>query len=116
VKLFKQHKVKASVVPGGTLARELVKSRNPKAIVAIACERELWSGIRDTQPVPVISIINERPNGPCVETKAPCQLVDDALSRLLCQDSRTEAAQTDSTSRQNTPNEQPQSENTYGSI
>jgi hypothetical protein len=37
--------------------------------VAVACERDLVSGIRDAWPLPVIGLINERPEGPCVNTR-----------------------------------------------
>ena len=81
--IFDRYGLDACVVPGGTLARELVKSKKPEVILAIACERELSSGIADTHPTPVISIINERPNGPCVETRASCESVDEILAQLL---------------------------------
>lgn len=81
--IFDRYGLDACVVPGGTLARELVKSKKPRVVLAIACERELSSGIADTHPTPVVSIINERPNGPCVATRASCESVDEILMRLL---------------------------------
>ena len=36
---------------GGTLARQMVKQARPKAIVAVACERDLTSGIQDVFPL-----------------------------------------------------------------
>jgi len=83
VKLFAEYGLSASVVPGGTLARSLVETRSPKAIIAIACERELSSGIVDTYPIPVISVVNERPNGPCIETRVSINAVDRAIRRSL---------------------------------
>jgi len=83
LEIFDKYGLSAWVVPGGTLARELVRSKKPKVVLAIACERELSSGIADTYPTPVISMINERPNGPCVETRAPCESVDEILTQLL---------------------------------
>ena len=83
LEIFDGYGLDAWVVPGGALARELVKSKKPKVILAIACERELSSGIADTHPTPVVSIINERPNGPCVETRASCGKVAAILTRLL---------------------------------
>lgn len=81
--IFDKYGLDAWVVPGGTLARELVRAKKPKVVLAIACERELSSGIADIHPTPVVSIINERPNGPCVETRAPCESVDEILTQLL---------------------------------
>ncbi|MBR2142844.1 DUF116 domain-containing protein [Anaerovibrio sp.] len=57
------------VVTGGTLARQMVKNIRPKAVVAIACERDLTSGIQDVYPLPTMGIMNIRPNGPCFNTK-----------------------------------------------
>ena len=34
----------------------------------MACERDLTSGIADVGNIPVIGIINDRPNGPCYNT------------------------------------------------
>jgi Uncharacterized conserved protein len=53
------------VSTGGTLSRQMIKAIKPKAVLAIACERDLTSGIQDTYPLPVIGVLNERPCGPC---------------------------------------------------
>jgi len=83
LEIFDKRCVQAWVVPGGTLAREMVKTHRPRVILAVACERELSSGILDTHPIPVVSIINDRPNGPCVGTRVSCASVDEMLQRLL---------------------------------
>ena len=46
------------------MARQMVKEIRPKAIIAVACERDLTSGIQDVFPLPVIGVLNERPFGP----------------------------------------------------
>ncbi|WP_196592725.1 DUF116 domain-containing protein [Pectinatus sottacetonis] len=56
------------VVTGGTLARKLVREMHPKLILAIACERDLTSGIQDVYPLPAVGVLNIRPNGPCYNT------------------------------------------------
>jgi len=81
--VFDKYDVKACVVPGGTLAREMVKTHRPKVILAVACERELSSGILDTHPIPVVSVVNDRPNGPCIGTRVSPDAVDALLQRLL---------------------------------
>lgn len=70
------------VATGGTLARRIVKEVMPEAIVAVACERDLSSGIVDTYPLPVIGIPNERPFGPCLNTRVDLGLVKEALEFL----------------------------------
>ncbi|HHY13165.1 MAG TPA: DUF116 domain-containing protein [Thermoanaerobacterales bacterium] len=65
IDLAEKYAVNIAVVPGGTLARRAVIKYKPHAIVAIACERDLTSGIQDTRPIPVLGVLNERPEGPC---------------------------------------------------
>jgi len=56
-------------VSGGELARKKVKETKPTAIIGVACERDLVSGIRDVgTKFSVIGIPNYRPNGPCKDT------------------------------------------------
>lgn len=67
------------VATGGTLARRIVKDARPGAIVAVACERDLSSGIVDTYPLPCIGIPNERPFGPCFNTRVDLEKVKEAI-------------------------------------
>lgn len=68
---------------GGTLARQAVRQARPKAIVAVACENDLTSGIQDVFPLPVLGVLNERPNGPCFNTRADMTKVEDAIRMFL---------------------------------
>ena len=68
---------------GGTLARKIIKDIRPKAIIAVACERDLSSGIQDVYPLPVIGVINLRPNGPCYNTKVELDELETAVQELL---------------------------------
>jgi hypothetical protein len=70
------------VATGGNLARRIVKDVRPHAIVAVACERDLSSGIADTWPMPVYGIPNERPCGPCVNTRVDLSEVKRAIQLL----------------------------------
>lgn len=67
------------VATGGSLARRIVNEAKPEAIIAIACENELSSGIADTYPLPVIGIANERPYGPCINTTVDLEKIKDAV-------------------------------------
>ncbi|HZJ76909.1 MAG TPA: DUF116 domain-containing protein [Oscillospiraceae bacterium] len=71
------------VVTGGTLARKVVKDLKPKAIVAIACERDLISGLHDVRNLPVIAITNRRPEGPCINTSVNIDEVEKAIKHFL---------------------------------
>ena len=75
--------MKLVVASGGTFARKLAKEFQPKAIVAIACERDLTSGIRDMKNIPVVGVLNERPNGPCYNTTVQLCKVRQAINYFL---------------------------------
>lgn len=54
------------MAPTGAQARQKVAQTRPAAIIGIACERDLISGIRDVGDYfPVLGITNKRPIGPC---------------------------------------------------
>ena len=83
MQIAKEYGCQFIVVTGGTLARMKVKEARPKAIVAIACERDLASGMADVFPIPVIGVLNERPNGPCCNTKVDPERVRAAVEQLI---------------------------------
>ncbi len=58
-----------ATVSGGELARKKVREVRPTAVIGVACERDLVSGIRDVgNRFSVIGIPNDRPDGPCKNT------------------------------------------------
>lgn len=76
--LARRYGANLAVATGGTLARTFVEFYRPKAIVAVACERDLTSGIQDV-PLPVMGVLNARPNGPCFNTKVDVAEVEKHL-------------------------------------
>jgi hypothetical protein len=81
--LAKKYNIDISVATGGTLARKVIIEKRPKLVVAVACERDLTSGIKDCYPLPVIGILNDRPFGPCFNTKVDVAKIDEALKSVL---------------------------------
>jgi hypothetical protein len=77
--LREKYDIPIEVVNGGTLARKKVKTFRPDAIVAVACERDLTSGINAVYPIPVFGVINDRPYGPCVNTNVDIGLVEQGI-------------------------------------
>lgn len=68
-KLAEKFGHKVFTVSGGEAARQRIKEIMPDLIVAIACERDLMSGIQDISGrIPVLAVPNSRPNGPCKDT------------------------------------------------
>jgi hypothetical protein len=80
IQLSEKHGIVLRVATGGTLARQIVKAIRPKLIIAVACERDLVSGILDCMPLPVLGILNIRPNGPCFNTQVILPEIEDAIN------------------------------------
>lgn len=74
--------VRLAVATGGTIARRIVVETRPGLIIAVACERDLTSGIQDAHPLPVFGILNQRPDGPCRNTVINLTLLETALRRF----------------------------------
>ena len=83
VKLSEEMGFNFFVVTGGTLARQVVKDLRPKLVMAIACERDLFSGIQDVYPLPAVGLLNIRPNGPCNNTRVDMSEVRRLLNELI---------------------------------
>jgi hypothetical protein len=75
--------VHVAVVPGGTLARKVIKDLRPRAVLAVACERDLVSGIQDVFPLPVVGVLNDRPNGPCCNTRVDVGEIERAVAAFV---------------------------------
>ena len=67
------------VATGGTLARKYINDIRPQAVVAIACERDLSLGIHEISTLPVLGVLNIRPNGPCWNTFVNLGQVEQAV-------------------------------------
>jgi len=83
VDLSEKYGVGLAVATGGTLARRIVVERRPKLVIAVACERDLSSGIQDSYPLPVFGVVNQRPQGPCYDTLVDLEKVEQALQTFL---------------------------------
>ena len=81
--LAQKYRIDISVATGGTLARKVIIEKRPKLVVAVACERDLTSGIKDCYPFPVIGVLNDRPFGPCFNTSVDVEKIEEALQSVL---------------------------------
>lgn len=82
-KLSERYGFHAVIATGGTIARRQVAAIRPRRIIAIACERDLATGIQDCYPIPVYGILNERPQGPCRDTLVQMANLESALNFFL---------------------------------
>jgi hypothetical protein len=78
-RLAEKYGVVVSMATGGTLARRVIVETKPTAIVGVACETDLTSGIQDAYPIPVLGVLNRRPQGPCRNTTVDLMRVEEAL-------------------------------------
>jgi len=83
VELANSYQVKVAVASGGLMAKEKVKKVNPKAVIAIACEKELTEGILSILPRSVYAIINQQPFGPCLKTTFNLDALRKQIERLI---------------------------------
>jgi hypothetical protein len=64
--IAKRYDVATFVATRGAYARQAIRERRPKAVVAVACERDMISGLRDVAGrLPVLGLTMQLPNGPC---------------------------------------------------
>jgi len=78
-----RYHTKMFVATGGTLARRIVHQVKPKMVIAVACERDLSSGILDIKKIPVVGILNERPNGPCMNTRVSVKDIEETIQFFI---------------------------------
>src|SRR5213596_2257830 len=61
-----RYEVPVFVATRGQLARRVIRERRPRAVVAVACERDMMTGLRDVAgKLPVLGLTMQLPNGPC---------------------------------------------------
>lgn len=81
--LKEEHKnIDVKVATGGTLARLYLKKEKPNLVIAVACKRDLLSGIKDCFPIPVYGILNEIIDFPCVNTKVSIEKIRKVLDEV----------------------------------
>ena len=61
-----KYAVPVFVATRGQLARRAIRERKPRAVVAVACERDMVSGLHDVAGrLPVLGLTMQLPAGPC---------------------------------------------------
>jgi hypothetical protein len=75
--------VQMLVVGGGRQALSAVRMPDIRAVVAVACERELLQGLLAVFPRPVLAVSNARPLGDCRDTRVELHDVEAALRAFI---------------------------------
>ncbi len=81
--LAQRRGVQYCVASGGRQAVAMVRRKDVKVVIAVACHKELAAGILAALPKPVIAIPNMQPCGPCKDTKVDMTAVDAALAKVM---------------------------------
>jgi len=82
LEIVNQYGVNVVIATGGTLARKVIVDTKPKCIIAVACEKDLVDGLLDAYPIPVFGVLNERPNGPCMNTTVEVSEIKNFLNHF----------------------------------
>lgn len=82
LKIKKEFDIDVKVATGGTLARLYIKQERPDLIIAVACKRDLVSGIHDAFPFKVYGIFNEIKNMPCIDTDVSTKKIREVLKEV----------------------------------
>ena len=82
--IARRYGVSAFVATRGQLARRVIKERRPKAVVAVACERDMVSGLHDVAGrVPVLGLTMTLPNGPCRDAALDLPKMEEFVRKYL---------------------------------
>ncbi len=84
LEIAKRYGVSAFVATRGQLARRVIRERRPKAVVAVACERDMVSGLHDVAGrVPVLGLTMTLPNGPCKDAALDLGRMEEFVVKYL---------------------------------
>lgn len=79
IELKEKYNLSVKVATGGTLARLFIKENRPDIIIAVACKRDLVSGIYDTFPMNVYGVYNKIIKSPCINTDLSIEEIEKVL-------------------------------------
>ena len=81
--LAERRRVKPFMASGGKIALLEARKAGVKAVVAVACEKELREGILAAFPKTVFAVVNLRPSGPCRDCSVKIDDVEKAVQVFL---------------------------------
>jgi len=75
--VVERYGVKAFVATRGQLARRAIREHRPRAVVAVACERDMVTGLHDVAgKIPVLGLTMQMPAGPCKDAVVDLELFE----------------------------------------
>ncbi len=79
LELSEEYGISIAVASGGRIALKRVMAEEVQGVVAIACEKELRTGLMAAMPKAIYAIPNQRPYGYCIDTDV---YMDDVLKAI----------------------------------
>jgi hypothetical protein len=81
-----RYEVPVFVATRGQLARRVIRERRPRAVVAVACERDMMTGLRDVAGrLPVLGLTMQLPNGPCRDATIDLEQMEKWVQGLVAE-------------------------------
>ena len=79
-----RYDVPVFVATRGQLARRVIRERRPRAVVAVACERDMMTGLRDVAgKLPVLGLTMRLPSGPCRDAELDLAEMEEWVKGLV---------------------------------
>jgi len=79
-----KYEVPVFVATRGQLARRVIRERRPRAVVAVACERDMVTGLHDVAgKVPVLGLTMTLPAGPCKDAELDHETLEKYMRAFL---------------------------------
>ncbi len=83
LEISEEYGISIAIASGGRIALKRVMAEEIQGVVAIACEKELRTGLMAAMPKAIFAVPNLRPNGYCVDTDVYMDDVLKAIERFL---------------------------------
>lgn len=83
LEVSEEYGISIAIASGGRIALKRVMAEEVQGVVAIACEKELRTGLMAAMPKAIFAVPNLRPNGYCVDTDVYMDDVLKAIERFL---------------------------------
>ncbi len=83
LEISEEYGISIAIASGGRIALKRVMAEEVQGVVAIACEKELRTGLMAAMPKAIFAVPNLRPSGYCVDTDVYMDDVLKAIERFL---------------------------------
>lgn len=83
IQLKQRYKIELKIVPGGEMAKSVVKELKPEYVIAVACKPELLAGLKSVHNYNVVVIPNTIVEKPCINTDVEIKKIENFISKVI---------------------------------